>query len=225
MYRLRQDSEAAPMLHIQSLACCPHSVSPRSKSPPFPRSPPRQTPSPTKALKTIIRASLPELIMQHEKLPTADANIATMPSCGFAFPRPLLSVCNLDSEAYLSQISPTSGSPEGKNCFPASGQRSKSTQKLCFRRVRRDKFASLDLKSPSVKPQQASDIHLNRRVLLPTVLKGTKYQKMTWLAEPLSGQMAGYSLLKRQRLKHKAEKRSARTPHSPALPQYGDLDV
>lgn len=225
MYRLRQDSEGTPMLHIQSLACCPHSVSPRSKSPPFPRSPLRQTPSPTRVLRTIIRASLPELIVQHDKIPTADANIATMPSCGFAFPRPLLSVCNIDSEAHLAQTSPTSGSPEGRNCFQASGQRSKSSQKLCFRRVRRDKFTSLDLKSPSMKPQHTSDIQLNRRILLPTVLKGVKSRKMTWLAEPLSGQMAGYSLLKRQRLKRKAEERSARTPHSPVLPQYGDFDV
>ena len=224
MYRLRQDSEGNPMLHIQSLACCPHSVSPRSKSPSFPRSPPRQAPSPIRVQKTIIRASLPELIVQHEKMPTADANIATMPSCGFAFPRPSLSVCNIDSEAHLAQTSPTSGSPEGRNCFQASGQRSKSIQKLCFRRVRKDRFASLDSKSPSMKPLRASDMQLNRRILLPTVLKGVKYQ-MTWLAEPLSGQMTGYSLLKRQRLKHKAEKRSARTPHSPILPQYGDLDV
>jgi hypothetical protein len=76
-----------------------------------------------------------------------------------------------------------------------------------------------------MKPQHTSDIQLNRRILLPTVLKGVKYRKMTWLAEPLSGQMAGYSLLKRQRLKRKAEERSARTPHSPILPQYGDFDV
>lgn len=210
-------SPATPPLRIQSLACYPHSTSPRSKSPPFPLSPPKQ--SPLKLPKTLIRASLPELVIQHEKIVTADANIATMSACAFAFPRPLVSIYNVDTEANLVESGPASCSPEGKNNFLACGQRSKSTQKLCFRRVRKDRFNSQDLKSPSLHLRQSSEIQLNRFISLPKVLHRVKSRKVTWLAEPLSGQMAGYSLLKRQRLKRKATERSARTPHSP----MGDL--
>jgi len=206
-------SDVTPMLRIQSLACYPHSTSPRSKSPPFPRSPPKQ--SPVRPPKTIIRASLPELLIQQEKISTADANIATMSVCAFAFPKPLLSVCNIDTAANLVETGPTSCSPGGRNLFLASGQRSKPSQQLCFRRVRKDKLNTQDLKSPSMHPRQSSEIQLNRYISLPKVLGRVKYRKMTWLTEPLSGQMAGYSLLKRQRLKRQAAERSTHTPHSP----------
>ena len=222
MYRLKKSKGEGPLLQIQSLACCPHSTtSTRSKSPPLPRSPLRQ--SPTRDSKTSIRASLPDIRLHQEQVSTADANIATISTCPFVMPKPLLSVCNIAEEVGLV-VSPTVTSPEGRNCFLTSNQRSKSSQKISFRRVRKDKFSSLDVKSPRTAFRHPSESLLNPRIYLPKMLKRVKVRQVAWLCEPLSGQMAGYSLLKRQRVRRKEVYRSARTPFEEDVGLYGDLE-